>query len=134
MTVLLQQVVPGGSGELNGIECGDCITHVDGVSVRELTMFTSIRGPIGSSVALRIQRGVPGTAEIIASSSELTTKSIVHTITEASSLEAKSSNTSIVSDESIEERIVVLERKPIMKTLVAAENTSQKIEEIKKED
>jgi hypothetical protein len=97
-------------------------------------MFTSIRGPIGSSVALRIQRGVPGTAEIIASSSELTTKSIVHTITEASSLEAKSSITSIVSDESIEERIVVLERKPIMKTLVAAENTSQKIEETKKED
>lgn len=59
-------MVPEGPGDLKGIQIGDCITHVDGVSVFDLKSFSVIRGPIGSDVALRIKRGLPGSADVAA--------------------------------------------------------------------
>lgn len=102
------QVVPEGPGDLKGIQTGDCITHVDGIEVSSLKSFFVIRGPIGSSVALRIKRGIPGSAELVA---QILEKGTADELPEVKPDAASSVIAAESTDTTVEEMILVLERK-----------------------
>ena len=108
------QVVPEGPGDLKGIQIGDCITHVDGISVVDLKSFSFIRGPIGSDVALRIKRGLPGSADVAA---KILDKGALEGQIEASHVDmvrpAKAPETTSVDDSAVDEVTLVLERRGI---------------------
>ena len=104
--------MPDGPGDQKGIKVGDCITYVDGVSVSDLKSFFVIRGPIGSNVALRIKRGVPGCIELakkLENGSEPVTTDVSGS--EVSGQEAD-------SDDSVDEITMILERKAVETNLV----------------
>ena len=105
----LPQVVPDGPGDLKGIQIGDCITHVDGIPVSALKSIAVIRGPIGSSVALRLQRGIPGSRELAAVVAEEGASSQIAT-DPSSDLPEEVTH----SEDSVEEVILVLERKAFL--------------------
>ncbi len=102
------QVVPDGAGDLNGVQTGDCITHVDGIPVSSLKSFFVIRGPIGSSVALRIKRGIPGNADLV---TQILEKGAVDALPEVESAGTTSGAAAESTDGSVEEMILVLQRK-----------------------
>ena len=56
----------GGAGQEEGVEVGDAVMEVDGEPVEQLAGFTVIRGPVGSSVQLSIERGRASAAELVA--------------------------------------------------------------------
>ena len=111
---LIVEVVPEGSGEEQGLKPGDCIKMVDGVPVAECKNFTVVRGKIGSYVALRVKRGIPGAAEIATKVMEqdpqaapLEYKSAeIQAILQASSAKQESG-----AEVDCEERVINLERR-----------------------
>jgi hypothetical protein len=133
-------VVPEGPGDLKGIQIGDCITHVDGISVVDLKSFSVIRGPIGSDVALRIKRGLPGSADVAAKVLE---KGALDGQSERSHMDSASpvitpDNTS-VDESAVDEVTLILERKVIRPqpqapdaTIASVENNAES--EKKKDD
>ncbi len=104
--------MPDGPGDQKGIQVGDCITYVDGISVSDLKSFFVIRGPIGSNVALRIKRGVAGSIEL----AEKLEKGSVPVTPDAAYSEV--SGTEADSDDSVEEITLVLERKAVEQKLL----------------
>jgi hypothetical protein len=102
------QVVPDGAGDLNGVQTGDCITHIDGIPVSSLKSFSVILGPIGSSVALCIKRGIPGNADRV---SQILEKGTVDALPEVKSAGTISGAAAESTDGSVEEMILVLQRK-----------------------
>ncbi len=133
-------MVPEGPGDLKGIQIGDCITHVDGISVVDLKSFSVIRGPIGSDVALRIKRGLPGSADVAAKVLE---KGALDGQSERSHMDSASpvitpDNTS-VDESAVDEVTLILERKVIRPqpqapdaTIASVENNAES--EKKKDD
>ncbi len=65
--VVVLGVFPGSPADLNGIEKGDIITHIDGKATSgsdfEETLLTSLRGIPGSKLDLILRR--PSTGEIL---------------------------------------------------------------------
>ena len=108
------QVVPEGPGDMKGIQIGDCITHVDGISVVDLKSFSVIRGPIGSYVALRIKRGISGSADVAAKVLEkgaLDGQSEKLHVDELRPVTAP--DTTSVDESAVDEVTLILERKAI---------------------
>lgn len=101
-----KQVVPDGAGDVSGVRTGDFITHVDGISVSTLKSFFVIRGPVGSSVALRIKRGFPGSEDLV---SQILEKGAVDVPPNCHP--PSSESTSEESEDPMEEMILVVERK-----------------------
>jgi carboxyl-terminal processing protease len=56
------EVMEGTPAALKGLEVGDLLTHADGQTLQGLeshAVVTRLRGPIGSALALSLERGVP---------------------------------------------------------------------------
>jgi membrane-associated protease RseP (regulator of RpoE activity) len=63
---IVAEVVDGGAGQAAGIQEGDAVMAVDGEPVESLPGFSVIRGQVGSSVALTVERGRASAGEVVA--------------------------------------------------------------------
>ena len=120
---------------MKGIQIGDCITHVDGIPVVDLKTFSVIRGPIGSDVALRVKRGLPGSADVAAKVLEkgaLEGQSEEPDVDKLRQVNAPDTNS--VVDETTDEVTLILERKAIRPQPQAAGPVGSSTESEKKKD
>ncbi len=119
------QVVPEGPGDSKGIQIGDCITHVDGISVADLKSFSVIRGPIGSDVALRIKRGLPGSADVAAKFLEKGALDGQNEGTHMDKLRPDTvPDTTSIDESAVDEVTLILERKAIPPQPQVADTTA----------
>jgi hypothetical protein len=121
---------------MKGIQIGDCITHVDGIPVVDLKTFSVIRGPIGSDVALRVKRGLPGSADVAAKVLEkgaLEGQSEEPDVDKLRQVNAPDTN-SVVDETTVDEVTLILERKAIRPQPQAAGPVGSSTESEKKKD